>query len=91
LEIYQQFIPTSFAEQKNLYKSILVKNRKQFVLFEELYEQYWTELTRAENSKTKDLEEEKIKPQKSANQKTSLQVLKKWLHGNLHLQRIRSN
>ncbi|MFK7775939.1 MAG: VWA domain-containing protein [Saprospiraceae bacterium] len=81
LEVYHQFIPTSFDEQKNLYKSILVKNRKQFILFNELYQQYWTELSRAEDSKTKDHEEKKKQPQKSAQQKNTLQVLKKWLHG----------
>ncbi|MFT6320004.1 MAG: hypothetical protein ACJAT4_000926 [Granulosicoccus sp.] len=81
LEVYSQFIPASFSEQKDLYKSILVKNRKQFVLFDELFQQYWTELSKAEDSKTKDKEEKKIQPQKSANQKNTLQVLKKWLHG----------
>ncbi len=81
LEVFTHFIPASFGEQKDLYKSILVKNRKQFVLFDELYQQYWTELSRAEDSKTKDKEEKKLQPQKSADQKNTLQVLKKWLHG----------
>jgi len=80
LDVYAYQSPTSFLEQKNLYKSILVKNRKQFLLFDELYSQYWTQLSRAEDSKTKDLKEQKPKPQKSSNQKNTLQVLKKWLH-----------
>ena len=80
LEVFSNYTPTSFDDQKNLYKSILVKNRKQFLLFEELYNRYWSELSTAENSKTKDLEEEIKKPQKSANQKNTLQVLKKWLY-----------
>ena len=80
LEVFSHYTPTSFSEQKDLYKSILVKNRKQFVLFDELYHQYWSELSKAEDSKTKDLEEKKQKPQKSANQKNTIQVLRKWLH-----------
>lgn len=80
LKAYERHIPVSFQEQENLYKAIFVKNRKQYLLFDDLYSQYWDELSRAEDSKTKDLEEEKTKPQKAAQQQTSLQVLKKWLY-----------
>ena len=80
LEVYAHYTPTSFNDQKNLYKSILVKNRKQFHLFEELYDRYWSELSAAENSKTKDIEEEIQKSQKSSNQKNTLQVMKNWLY-----------
>ena len=59
LKAYERHIPISFQEQENLYKAIFVKNRKQYVLFGDLYSQYWDELSRAEDSKTKDLEEEK--------------------------------
>lgn len=78
---FSQSVPKTFEQQKALYKSILVKNRKQFIQFDELYDQYWAELSRAENSKTKDLEEESQKPKKAAGQKSDLQVLKNWLYG----------
>ncbi len=80
LKAYERHIPISFKEQENLYKAIFVKNRKQYLIFDDLYTQYWEELSRAEDSKNKDLKEEKIKPQKAAQQPTSLQVLKQWLY-----------
>lgn len=78
---YTRSVPTSFEAQKSLYKAIWVKNRKQFLIFEELYDNYWQELSKAEDSKTKEIEEEKPQPQQSNPQQTSLQVLKKWLYG----------
>lgn len=81
LRSFSQLVPRSFEQQKALYKSILVKNRKQFIQFDELYDQYWDELSRAEDSKKKDLEEKTQKPKKSAGQKSNLQVLKQWLYG----------
>lgn len=78
---FSQLVPSSFKQQKALYKSILVKNRKQFLQFDELYDQYWEELSRAEDSKQKALEEESQTPKKAAGQKSDLQVLKKWLYG----------
>ncbi len=77
---YTRSVPTSFEAQKNLYKAIWVKNRKQFLVFEELYDTYWQELAKAENSKTKEIGEEKQQAQKTAKQQSSLQVLKKWLY-----------
>jgi len=81
LNSFSQLVPNSFEQQKALYKSILVKNRKQFLQFDELYDQYWQELSRAEDSKKKAIEEETSKPQKAAGQKSDLQVLKQWLYG----------
>ncbi len=80
LNAYQFHIPTSFQEQQDLFKAILVKNRKQFLLFDELYEQYWHELSRAEDSKTKDLEEQKKQKGNSKQQAPSIQALKQWLY-----------
>jgi len=77
---FSQAFPFSSEEQKNLYKAILVKSRKQYLLFDDLYDRYWLELARAEDSKTKDSEEKIDEPQKSTQQKTSLQVLKQWLY-----------
>lgn len=81
LKSFSQTVPQSFDQQKALYKSLFVKNRKQFVQFDELYDQYWEELARAEDSKTKDLEEQSQKPKKTAGQKTDIQTLKSWLYG----------
>ncbi len=73
-------IPTSFEHQQALYKALLVKNRKQFLQFDELYTQYWDELSRAENSKKKDLEEKTQKPRETRNPLTELKALKDWLY-----------
>ncbi len=81
LNSLSQIVPQSFDQQKAVYKSILVKNRKQFVQFDELYIQYWEELSRAEDSKEKNLLEKTQKPQKTAGQNSNLQVLKQWLYG----------
>ncbi len=81
LVAYTRSVPTSFEAQKTLYKAIWIKNRKQYLIFEELYDNYWEELSKAENSKTKEIEEEKPQAQQSSQQQTSLQVLKKWLYG----------
>ena len=81
LVAYTRSVPTSFEAQKSLYKAIWVKNRKQFLVFEELYDTYWEELSKAENSKTKEIGEEKKQPKQSTQPQTSLQVLKKWLYG----------
>lgn len=80
LKTYQVHVPRSFEEQHDLFKAIWVKNRKQYLVFDELYEQYWKELSRAENSKKKNVEEQskqkKPKPQKAP----SINALKNWLY-----------
>jgi len=71
--------PKSYEEQQNLYKALWVKNRKQFVVFDELYQQYWNEIARAENSKIKEQTEETLKKAKKKNTAPTLQELKSWL------------
>ncbi|MEL6926047.1 MAG: VWA domain-containing protein [Bacteroidota bacterium] len=62
-------------------RSVLCRSLKDLLLFEELYDQYWRELAKAQDAKLKDVEEEK--PQaKKANRPPSLQVIKDWLYGN---------
>ncbi len=81
LKTYQAHIPKSYEEQQNLFKAIWVKNRKQYLLFDELYEQYWRELSRAEDSKNKEVEEETQKRKKNNGQQApSLSELKSWLY-----------
>ena len=80
LRCFQESVPQSFEEQQALYKAIFVKNRKNFLRFDELYVQYWKELERAENSKTKSTAEQsdqKTKPKQSA---PSIKALKNWLY-----------
>ena len=81
LKAFQMHVPVSFKEQQNLYKAIWVKNRRQFVLFEELYQQYWKELSRAEDSKTKEKDSPKKDRQKTQQKAPSIQALKNWLYG----------
>lgn len=80
LKAMLQSIPKSIEHQKLLFKSILVKNRKQFLLFDKLYDTYWEELSRAEDSKLKDVEEKSQKPAKKSLPSNHLAVLKDWLY-----------
>ena len=66
---------------KQSLRAVLVKNVQQLRRFDDLYTQYWTELSRAEDAKLRDGEPEKRKtpPQKKA---PSIKVIKNWLHGN---------
>ncbi len=73
--------PPSFDSQQALYKSIFVKSRKQHLYFDELYEDYWQQLSKAEDSKQKEVEEEKQKKAKNSKaQAPSLSELKSWLY-----------
>jgi len=69
----------SFEQQQDLYRALLVKNRKQLLIFDELYSTYWQRLSHAENSKTKTEKEEKQKP-KQKQQAPSVYELKDWLY-----------
>lgn len=82
LQIYEWQTPASFEEQKNLFQSVFVKNRKQFLLFDELFDTYWNELSRAEDSKFKDQEAVKDNAQKQAQapKAPSIQEIKNWLY-----------
>ena len=79
LKVLESGIPTSYAYQKSFFKSILVKSRKQFLTFSEIYDDYWTQLARAEDGKIK-TEEKETKIPKPSQQKTNLQALKNWLY-----------
>lgn len=78
LEVFSRSVPASFAEHQGIYKAILVKNRKQFFQFDQLFTDYWHQLERAEDSKLKEEAEEAPKP-RSGGQATPLQTLKSWL------------
>ncbi|MCB0641862.1 MAG: VWA domain-containing protein [Phaeodactylibacter sp.] len=79
LECFAAQVPHSFEEQQALYKALFVKNRKNYLRFDDLYRQYWKELERAEDSKTTESEEpsKKAKPSQGA---PSLKALKNWLY-----------
>ncbi len=79
LSVLEKGIPTSYALQKAMYKSILVKNRKQFLTFGEIYDDYWTQLAKAEDGKIKN-EEKEVQVPKPSRQKSDLQALKNWLY-----------
>lgn len=81
LQALKHGIPFSFEEQIAYYRSVFVKNRREFLLFDDLYHQYWEELSRAEDSKTKEIEEEKEKTSPPANKSApTISELKNWLY-----------
>jgi len=81
LKILESGIPTSFEQQKVMFKSILVKSRQQFLTFGEIYDDYWKQLSRAEDEKIKNVDEETKVP-KANRQNSNLQALKNWLYNN---------
>ena len=64
---------------KNVLKSSFCKDFHQTLQFDTLYGNYWSELRKAVDSKTKEVSEEKPKPVKKT--APSVQVIKNWLHG----------
>lgn len=78
LTYFSKQLPRSFESQHALFKAVFVKNRKDFQRFDELYKTYWTQLARAEDSKTK---EEPNRTKKTKQKAPSLNALKSWLHG----------
>ncbi len=68
--------PTQF---KQALKTTFCKGFDQSITFDSLYSQYWSELTKAVDSKQKDVEEERPQPQQQV--APSIQVIKNWLHG----------
>ena len=76
------YISWESSEQfKAVLKSTLVKNSRQFDLFDDLYFQYWKELDRAQDSKLKDSQNRDCEAARKQ-QSPSIEVIKNWLHGN---------
>jgi len=79
LSVLKRGVPKSYGHQRLMFKSILVKSRQQFLTFGELYDDYWTQLSRAEDGKVKTEKRETNVP-KPSRQKSDLQALKNWLY-----------
>ncbi len=63
-------------------RAVLVKNKFQHQHFDAHYADFWKELDRAVDSKTKEmLEQGKSKPNPKSNQQGSFESLKNWLYG----------
>ncbi len=63
---------------KQVLKTTFCKAFEQTLVFDQLYFEYWAELAKAVDSKTKDVPQHTDKPKQSA---PSIQVIKQWLHG----------
>lgn len=78
---------TDPAVFKLVLESTLVKSLQQAILFEDHYNKYWTELSKAVDSKKKTVEEQTkkkrtLKDEAAKRGQPSLQALKSWLYGN---------
>ncbi len=71
---------------KNALSLTLVNTKRELDLFEDLYYQYWNEVKKSDNSKLKDVPEEKLK--KPTPKAPSIHVIKNWLHGNRESEEI---
>ncbi|MEO1712161.1 MAG: VWA domain-containing protein [Bacteroidota bacterium] len=80
LAAFRDQVPPSFEEQQALCKALFVKNRKNFLRFDEIFKNYWQELSRAEDSKTKENAEATERPSKPTQQAPTLSALKNWLY-----------
>lgn len=71
----------SYVDLKNAAKATLVRTPSQSAQFDQIFDSYWNESHRAQDSKIK---EEQTKQQKAKNQPKdeSIDSLKKWLFGN---------
>ncbi len=72
-----------FANPQNfqlVLQAVLAKTRKQQLQFERLFQKYWSELEKALDAKSKDVEE--AKPKSAQNKQKAFLALKNWLHGN---------
>ena len=64
---------------KTALKTILAKSKRQQVLFNDFYDEFWNELKRALDSKTKMIQSKKKTPSKP--KKPSFETLNDWLNG----------
>ncbi len=67
---------------KGALKAVLTKNQYQQTIFDELYIEFWQQLSKATDSKLKDLEEKRPKQSDSQKKQAQFESLKEWL--NLH-------
>lgn len=65
---------------KEVQRAAFCKHFEQYQQFDTHYHRYWSELSKAIDSKTKHVAEEQ--PQRPKPQAPSIQVIKDWLHGN---------
>jgi len=63
-------------------QSTLCRSPQQLKLFPDFYQQYWKELDRAVDSKTKEKEEQSDEAQPAADNTPTINALKSWLYGN---------
>ena len=63
-------------------KAVLARSRAHQKIFDELYSDYWKDLSKAVDSKVTEEQTQSDKPQKSKQKQPSLKALKSWLYGN---------
>ncbi|MDW3190868.1 MAG: VWA domain-containing protein [Cytophagales bacterium] len=68
------------AQFKEVQRAAFCKHFEQYQQFDDHYHRYWSELSKAVDSKSKRVAEEKQKPTQP--KAPSIQVIKNWLHGN---------
>jgi len=67
---------------KTALKSIFAKSKWQFEQFDDLYDEFWDQLKKAVDSKTKEIPESKQKDSISNTQPPTFETLKSWLYNN---------
>lgn len=65
---------------KEVQRAAFCKHFEQYKYFDDHYHKYWSELSKAVDSKTKQVAEEK--PRQAKPKAPSIEVIKNWLHGN---------
>ena len=65
---------------KKALKIVLCKNQYQYQKYDDLYEEFWDQLAKAVDAKTKQLPDEKDKPADSKKKAAQFEALKNWLN-----------
>ncbi len=74
-------IPLTFSGFKNVLRALLIKDRKDLIKYDELYNHYWSHLAHAENSKEKEqLKQSASGAKKNLSPLDHLHALKSWLN-----------
>ena len=82
LEALACAFPKSSVEMRLLLRAVLVRNLRQLRAFDEHFDNYWRELTLAEDAKIKERGDPSSRKTTHSKQAPSVQVLKNWLYGN---------
>lgn len=82
LRSIRQSFPESSQTLKIISKSVLVKNKNEYFRFNDLYDDFWIQISKAEDGKEIKAQEEHTSKSKKKQKGQSIEELKDWLYNN---------